>query len=133
MKLHHIGYLVKDMDKAIGEFALLGYSIVSESVYDKYRKIYICFMENNGTVVELIQSGGEDSTVAGLYKKYGNSPYHICYEVDDLENAISELRKKCYVITAKPCEAPALESRRVAFLYNAQIGMIELLEETKHD
>lgn len=29
MKVHHIGYLVKNIDKAVEQFLLLGYQVVS--------------------------------------------------------------------------------------------------------
>ncbi len=61
-------------------------------------------------------------------KKIGNSPYHICYEVDNLENAIEELGQKRFVLWEEPQIAPAIDDRRVAVLVNGQMGMIELLE-----
>ncbi len=133
MKVHHFGYLIKNMEQAINSFKELGYTAVSESVYDNNRKINICFLDNNGTMVELIEPVSEESTVSGLFKKIGVAPYHICYIVPDLDKAISELRIRRYIITAKAMEAPALENRRVAFMYNKNVGLIELLEEKKHE
>lgn len=43
MELHHIGYLVKDMERAVTEFCALGYQKTSEIVYDAFRDIRICF------------------------------------------------------------------------------------------
>ena len=132
MKLHHVGCLVKSMDQAVNLLTgggTLKYSIVSGPVFDPYRKINICFLENNGTVVELIESASPDSSVAGLLKRYGAAPYHICYEVSDIEQAVEELRAKRFVVSSAPMQAPALDGKRVAFLFHAQIGLIELLEE----
>ena len=69
--------------------------------------------------------------MAGLLKKNGIGPYHICYEVRDLEKAIDGLKTKHFVITDPPEKAPALDNRKVVFMYHTKIGLIEVLEERK--
>ena len=41
MKIHHIGYLVKKIEKAISAFLDLGYIVEKETIYDNYRDIDI--------------------------------------------------------------------------------------------
>jgi hypothetical protein len=36
--------------------------------------------------------------------------------------------KNGFILVEKPCAAQAIENRKVAFLYNRYIGMLELLE-----
>lgn len=48
MKVHHIGYAVKNLEKAIDDFSSLGYRLVSDIVDDAIRNVRICFMENGG-------------------------------------------------------------------------------------
>lgn len=129
MKINHIGYLVKKLEKAKKEFLGLGYQEIQEDVYDDFRGINICFLEKDGYVVELVESVISDSVVAGLYKKVGNSPYHICYEVENLEQAMEELRGKRYVSWDEPHEAKVFGGKRVCFLIHPYLGMIELLEQ----
>ena len=62
-------------------------------------------------------------------KKVGATPYHICYECTDMESALDEWQQKGFLLVREPSSVPALENHRVAFLYNAAIGLIELLEE----
>lgn len=130
LKLHHIGYLVKKIDAAVTQFKLLGYVIQKDIAYDDYRKINICFMEKDGYVVELVSPASPDSVVTGLLKKYKNSPYHLCYESDDFDNDFETLTKEGYTAIDTPTPAPALDHKRVVFLMNINIGMIELLEAT---
>lgn len=125
---HHIGYLVKNIDKATVEFQHLGYSIINEKCHDDYRKVDITFLNNNGYVVELISPAGEDSVVSGLMSRYKNSPYHICYEVDDLESAASMLGANGFAAIDEAAPAPAIDGRRVQFFVNRYMGMIELVE-----
>lgn len=127
MKVHHIGYLVKDMKEAILEFEKLGFSR-GEIVRDEFRGIDISFMDNDGYCVELISPYREDSTVSGLIKKYKNSPYHLCYESENLVQDIEYLAQNGYVQMGEPKEAPAINGRRVVFMMNGSIGLIELVE-----
>ena len=131
LKVHHIGYLVKKINAAVKEFEHLGYTLLQDPVYDNIRKIHICFMEKDGYVVELVSPSDTESIVAGLIRKYKNSPYHICYETPDLDKDLSLLTNEGFTAIDTPTPAPALENRRVVFLMNASIGMIELLETNR--
>ncbi len=127
LRIHHIGYLVKKIEKAKQAFLSLGYRIEQDTVYDGIRKINICFLLKDGYRVELVSPASEDSVVSGLIKKYKNSPYHICYETDDFETAYTQLAAGGFIAIDEPTPAPALGGRAVVFLSNASIGMIELL------
>lgn len=127
LSVHHIGYLVKKIEKAKQTFEQLGYRTEQDVVYDDIRKINICFMVMGDCRVELVSPVSEDSVVAGLIRKYKNSPYHICYETDDYEAAYAELTAHGFLAIDTPTPAPALGGRKVVFLTNAAIGMIELI------
>ena len=128
LNIHHIGYLVKNMEKAKDLFRLMGYAEEGGAVYDDWRDVDICFLLKDGYRIELVAPRGKNTAVGELRKKIGNSPYHICYEVYDLDKAISACGKEHFVIWQEPHEAAALDRRRVAFLLNGQMGMVELLE-----
>ncbi|MEZ3507820.1 MAG: VOC family protein [Lachnospiraceae bacterium] len=126
--VHHIGYLVKKIEKAKQTFLSLGYHIEQETVIDDLRKVKICFLIKDGYRIELISPVSADSVVSGLMKKYKNSPYHICYETAGLEASIAALTADGFIVIDTPTPAPALGGRRVVFLTSASAGMIELLE-----
>lgn len=128
MKVNHIGYLVKHFEKAKKSFLNLGYKVISEVTHDQIRHVDICFLEKDHYVIELVSPYDKESVVAGMLKKYKNMPYHICYEVDGLDQAIEELEKVGYAVIGEPECAPAFDNRKVIFLMNANSGMIELLE-----
>ena len=54
MKVHHVGYLVKKLDKAAEEFEKLGFVRQGDMTNDTYRKVDILFLEKDGYVVELV-------------------------------------------------------------------------------
>lgn len=130
MKVNHIGYLVKSIKKSQKEFESLGYKVISDIVFDPIRGIDICFLKNENTVIELVQPKLKDSVVYELSKKYKNSPYHICYEVENIEYSIEELLNTGKWIQIQELEiAPAFNNKRVCFFMNPNIGMIELVEK----
>lgn len=127
LSVHHIGYLVKKIEKAIQTFLSLGYQIEHDTVYDDIRKVNICFLIKDGYRIELVSPASEDSVVSGLMKKYKNSPYHICYLTDDFDQTYTALTTNSFLAIDTPTRAPALDGREVVFLTHADIGMIELI------
>ena len=80
--------------------------------------------------MELV-AAAEGCSLFGRLKKIGSTPYHICYECSNLEDTISSLKEKNFVLIREPQLAPAIENRRVAFMYSGTVGLIELLELCK--
>ncbi len=128
MKIHHIGYLVKKIEKAMKAFESIGYSITKDTVFDEYRQANICFLEKDGYLIELVSPVSKESVVAELMKTLGNTPYHICYETECMENEVESLIQQHYVVCSEMHEAVALDGRNVCFLIHPYMGMIELLE-----
>ena len=72
----------------------------------------------------------KESSLYPLLKQYNNTTYHICYVCDHLEQTIEGLASKKFMMFKEPAPAPVIgKNARVAFLMNASIGMIELVEE----
>lgn len=132
MRVHHVGYAVKDIEKAIAAFEALGYNKTSDITDDVGRGVKIVFVRNEHEMVELIAPNAENSAVDSVLKKNGPFPYHICYEAEDLDESMKCLRE-CGFITIIPAQAaPALENRRVVFLLNKNVGIIELVEISQY-
>jgi methylmalonyl-CoA/ethylmalonyl-CoA epimerase len=130
MIIHHIGYAVADIRKAAEAFGEMGYS-VGEVTTDAGRHVEIAFASNNGMLVELVapaQGDAARSPVDSILQKNGPTPYHICYEVGDMEAAVKEMKQRGWTLLIKPARAPALENRGVAFLYSPSVGLVELVE-----
>jgi methylmalonyl-CoA/ethylmalonyl-CoA epimerase len=61
-------------------------------------------------------------------QKNGNSPYHICYDSEDIASDIAALKKQGYLLVTRPLPAPAMDGRPAAFMYGKNVGLIELVE-----
>lgn len=127
MKFHHIGIACENIEETASHYIPLGY-VRNESITDPLQNIKISFLSHPSMpMIELLEPVDDKSPVVDILKKNGTTPYHICYSVDDVESAVSSLRKMRYVVVSKPKEANAIPGNRVAFLYNKAVGLIELV------
>lgn len=127
MEIDHIGYAVKNMEKAVRQMETLGYQTV-ECVEDESRKIRMTFMQLGEYRIELVSPLCEGSPVDGVLKN-GAGPYHICYRTTKLEEEMERLVAQRYKVIIPPAPACAFGGRRVVFLYHLSIGLIEILEK----
>lgn len=131
MKIDHIGYAVKDIEKARIMFEALGYKF-QRMTDDPDRNIHIQFGEKDGYRIELVsplkETKEESSPVDAYLRTVGNTPYHICYKSEDLKKDIQCLERQKYKVILPAKEAAAFAGRKVAFMANRDIGMIEIVE-----
>jgi methylmalonyl-CoA/ethylmalonyl-CoA epimerase len=136
MKPHHIGYAVRDITASAASFEALGFVSSSDLVYDGGRNVNIQFIDNAGTRIELIATAdvskpSDIDFITRSKRKIGVTPYHICYEVDDLDKKIAALRAKRFAFASDIAPAPACAGMPVVFLYHRDIGLIELLQKKR--
>ena len=129
MKIHHIGYAVKNIEDSLNEFKKLGYKTIENKIVDNQRNVMIQFVRNGDYLIELVAPLNKESPVTSLLGKQGNSPYHICYKTNNLEKEINDLGNNGFVVISNLLKAPAINNKKVIFLYKKEIGLIELVEE----
>ena len=129
LKVHHIGYAVPSLEQSLPEFEALGWSVCSGVTEDESRKVRIQFIRLGDEVVELVAPLTEDSPIRKTIQKGSGTPYHICYEVDSLEEAEVALMAKRFIVFKKPSPAPAIGMRRVEWFYSRNGGILELVEK----
>ena len=127
MKVDHIGYAVKSIDKAKRSLEVLGYSF-EPTIEDKDRNIFLCFGELDGYRIELVAPMGEKTPVDMHLSKIGPTPYHICYKSDEIEKDIELLKANRYKVSVPLAPAVAFGNKRVVFLYSLSAGLIEIVE-----
>lgn len=129
MKIDHIGYAVRDIGKARLSFTVLGFRF-EETVYeDMERNIYIQFGNKDGYRIELISPLGDGpSPVDTILRTMGAAPYHLCYVSENIELDIRKLEKGKFKVIIPLAKAVAFGGRRVVFMMNREIGMVEMVE-----
>lgn len=129
LTFHHVGVAVRSIEEARRYYSeALGFRPVSGVIPVEGESVRVCFLEiGEGVLVELIEGVGENSPVAGLLRRNGPGPYHLCYRTPDLEAAIARLRARGF----RPLRSFEQRSgglRRFAFLATPDGQLVELCE-----
>jgi methylmalonyl-CoA/ethylmalonyl-CoA epimerase len=85
--------------------------------------------EADGSLVELLEPVIEDSPVARFIARRGPGIHHICFAVDDLDQALTRCRAAGVKLIDETPRIGA-EGKRIAFLHPSSTGgvLIELTE-----
>lgn len=128
MRIDHIGYAVKNLDKAKKTMEVLGF-VFENTVEDRDRNIYIAFGEMDGYKVELVAPICAGSPVDMYLSKIGPTAYHLCYRSSDIETDIERLQAERFKVSIPLAPAIAFGNKRVVFMYSLSVGLIEIVEE----
>jgi methylmalonyl-CoA/ethylmalonyl-CoA epimerase len=128
-RIDHIAIVIEDMDAALGFWRdTLGLPLEHiEDVPDQ--KSLIAFMPTGGSEVELVKPTTDDSGVARYLQKRGPGIHHICFEVEDIDAALSDLKEKdVKLINETPLEGSG--GKRLAFIHPSSANgvLVELYE-----
>ena len=129
--IEHIGIAVKSIDKRspFWEHVLGIKSTGREKVLDEGVETGI--YDIGGGKIELLESVKSDSVIQKFIDKKGEGIHHVCLKVDDVYNAIAELKEKgISVIYQKPKKGA--EGFLVTFIHPRDSGgvLVELAQET---
>ena len=129
-RFHHIGYVTDSIGQTSSFYLQAGYQATAV-IEDPIQRVLVQFLTNEGFPrIELIQPIDENSSVNKILKKNGVAPYHVCYEVDDIDKSFDELVEgQAYIPLFRPVEAIALDNRLICYLYKKEVGFIELVNK----
>ncbi|MGD0090760.1 MAG: VOC family protein [Planctomycetota bacterium] len=135
MTLHHVGCAVRSIERALAYYTrVLGFTQVTEPLTVDSQHVKVCFLEASSDkgrmYLELVEGVGAGSPVAGLLEHTGGGPYHLCFEVDDLDAGIKWLRSQGFFRLTR-FELPAHGLRRFAFMLTPDRQLMELCERDK--
>ena len=133
MKLHHIGIVVKDIQKSLGELTqFLSFESTTIPSLIGSQKVNVCFLKTNNVYIELIEPAVENSPISDFVKD-GGGFHHLCFEVDDIHKEIGKMVKKSARLIVEPVKG--FDNRLIAFLIlnmkNTNSNLIELVEVKK--
>ena len=129
LKVDHIGIAVTSVDEAKKLYSdILGLPHAgSETVTEQ--KVTTAFFPVGDTEVELLESAAPDGPIAGFLEKRGEGVQHIAFRVDNIEEALAELKAKgVRLIDEKPRRGAG--GAKIAFLHpKSTFGvLVELCE-----
>ena len=130
-KLDHIGIAVKNMENALAFYLdTLGISSVGTEVIEE-QKVKVAFLPLGDTELELLESTSPDGPVAKFIEKRGEGIQHIALRVENIEEALNELKEKgAQLIDQQPRYGAG--NAKIAFLHPKATGGI-LLEISERE
>lgn len=129
MLFHHIGIACNDIDATANAYESCGYKM-GGVIFDPLQNVKICFLSSpTNPMIELLAPVDEESPIVQILDKNGTMPYHICYSVADIRDAIKRLKRQRFLLVSSAKPACALNNKEVAFLYHKDVGLIELLQQ----
>ncbi|KAM4678397.1 methylmalonyl-CoA epimerase, mitochondrial isoform 1-T1 [Discoglossus pictus] len=94
-RLNHVAIAVPDLEKARSLYQNVLGAKVSETVPLPEHGVYTVFVELGNTKLELLHPLGQKSPISGfLQKNKDGGMHHICIEVDDIKEAMADLKRK---------------------------------------
>lgn len=128
LTFHHMGIACRDIARTVRFYLDMGYT-ASAVVDDPLQHVKVCFLNKDGAPrLELLEPLDEQSPVLRMLDAVGVTPYHTCYAVSNIKEAVSALRSRRFLLVNGPVPACAIGDRRVAFMFQKNIGLIELVE-----
>jgi methylmalonyl-CoA/ethylmalonyl-CoA epimerase len=130
VELHHVGIVTGDIEQAADEYVhRFGYEVRSPVIHDPLQTAYVQFLKLPGSLdfLELVTPDGPESKLARALSK-GGGLNHLCYAVDDIDDACRAMRRKAMLIIQPPMNAVAFPGRRIAWLIGRDRIPIELVE-----
>ena len=128
-KIDHIAIVVEDIDAAL-HFWRDALGLQLDHIEDvPEQKSLVAFLPTGESEVELVKPTTDDSGIARYLQKRGPGMHHICFEVEDIEQVLSELKEKgVRLINETP--VPMEGGKSIAFIHPESTGgvLVELYQ-----
>lgn len=129
--IEHIGIAVESIEKDSPFWELLFSNIKQYTEQVPEQKVNTKIFDTKSGKVELLEATADDSPIAKFVAKKGKGMHHICFHVDNIDNAISELiASNIKMIDEEP--RVGAEGYKIAFIHPMSTGgvLVELAEKS---
>jgi len=114
-RLDHIGIAVASIDDALPIYRALGLEESGRETVSS-QGVVTAFLPLGETRLELLEPTGPDTPIARFLAKRGPGVHHLCFAVDDLEDALKDLTSRGFrLVNETP--VPGADGKRIAFLH----------------
>ncbi|HAX98157.1 MAG TPA: methylmalonyl-CoA epimerase [Candidatus Atribacteria bacterium] len=127
--IDHIGIAVKDLDLTSKFYTeILGLSLHGVEEVEE-QKAKVAFLPITDSEIELLESTDSEGTISKYIDKKGEGIHHIAFRVEDIEEALNELKtKNIRLINEKPRIGAG--NAKIAFIHPKETNgvLIELCQ-----
>jgi methylmalonyl-CoA/ethylmalonyl-CoA epimerase len=124
MQVHHVGYVVRDID---GFAASLPGLVLENEVEDPLQNARLSVYRVGGASrIELIQPHGPGAFTWAYLEKNGDGPHHICY-AGIAANALDDVLAKHRMMKIRGPMPAVLFGREVVFAVTRQRAIVEFM------
>jgi methylmalonyl-CoA/ethylmalonyl-CoA epimerase len=128
-RINHIAIVVDDIDEAL-TFWRDALGLQLDQIEDVPEQgSMVAFLPTGESEVELVQPTSEDTGVARYLQKRGPGMHHICFEVEDIQTSLEQLKSKgVRLINESPITGAG--DKKIAFIHpeSAYGVLVELYE-----
>ena len=129
-KVHHIAIAVPELENAVSFWQDQLGLVLNHVEEVPSQKSKVAFLPVGESEVEIVSPSSDDSGMAKYIEKRGPGLHHICFEVDNIDEMLSELKAKGVTLIDEI--AKELPGRKMAFIHpkSANGVLVELYEVT---
>jgi methylmalonyl-CoA/ethylmalonyl-CoA epimerase len=129
--IDHIGIAVQNLDETVAFYReVMGLEVSATEIFNGMK---IAFLGVGDSALELLEDMTPDGAIARHVAKRGEGMQHIAYRVENIEQALADMRAKgIELIDERP--RPGARQTRVAFLHpkSTKGVLIEFVEPAPH-
>lgn len=133
-RIDHIGIAVHNIDQALRVYSdALGLKL-TQTDNEEGQKSIVAFLPAGESEIELVEPVGPDGPVARFLEKRGEGIHHICFEVDDIQAALDQLKAhEVQLIDEQPYIGTG--GKKIAFIHpkGAHGVLIELYQKVPEE
>lgn len=131
--LNHVGVAVPDIDSACETYrTLYGATDITTPFDMPEQGVKVCFVNLPNSQIELIEPLSDASPIANFLKKNpAGGQHHVCFEVDDIHQAVTEMEKRGATVLGAP--RIGAHGTLIIFVHpkNSNGVLVELMETPK--
>lgn len=131
-QIEHIGIVVKNLNSAIDKYRdILGLKLDAIEYIEEHN-VKIALFSIGEVLIEFIEDQDPDGKYSEFIREKGQGIHHICFEVDDIDNAFKEMNRPDVKLHSNG-PLPGHQQSRIAFLNLEDMEniTIELCEKKK--
>jgi methylmalonyl-CoA/ethylmalonyl-CoA epimerase len=131
--LNHVGVAVPNIEQACDTYRqLYGATDITTPFDMPEQGVKVCFVNLPNSQIELIEPLSEASPIANFLKKNpAGGQHHVCFEVEDIHQAVTEMEKRGATVLGKP--RIGAHGTMIIFVHpkNSNGVLVELMETPK--